>query len=193
MIDLQEAMDAVSSVVDNNDDWRQILMDAPGGAALRLALAFYTSPNLDKWLADSKNRGVEDAVRENAQKHLDEYREFREKLDATLNPTELKYLVESYDRMGSESARDHFKDIFDKLPQEKKDEGERGYADIVSKIEKRRKANGGEDSFSWMESDDGEAGSSGDEASGDENSDDEKANGSDKASSGDDGENKDGE
>lgn len=96
MIDKQKVTEAVLEMTRNNSDWKEILMNAPGAANLRIALAFYASKNLDSMSSPEK----------------DEYREFREQLEAQLNAEELKYLAESFDRMGLDTAKDHYYELY---------------------------------------------------------------------------------
>jgi len=97
MIDKAKVTQAVSEMTEN-PDWKDVLMNAPGAANLRIALAFYASKNLDSM----------------SQQEKDEYREFREMLEAQLNAEELKYLVDSFDRMGVEAAKTHYQELLEK-------------------------------------------------------------------------------
>ena len=99
MIDRQKVKDAIKRMTENNRDWKEILSNAPGAADLRIALAFYASANLETMTQQEK----------------DEYREFREMLEAQLNEEELKYLLESFDRMGMTVARDHYDELLKNL------------------------------------------------------------------------------
>ena len=97
MIDKEKVKQATLEMT-KNADWKEILLNAPGAANLRIALAFYASKNLDAMTSPEK----------------DEYREFREQLEAQLNAEELKYLAESFDRMGLDTAKDHYYELYHK-------------------------------------------------------------------------------
>ena len=96
MIDKEKVKAAVKEMTEANQDWKDILLNAPGAANLRIALAFYASKNLDAM----------------SQPEKDEYREFREMLEALLNAEEFKYLAEAFGRMGMDVARDHYNELF---------------------------------------------------------------------------------
>lgn len=100
MIDKDKVTQAVSEMCEN-PDWRDVLVNAPGAANLRVALAFYASKNLD---------GMSDQEK-------DEYRQFREMLESQLNAEELKYLVEEFGRMGVDAAKSHYEDLLRKVDQ----------------------------------------------------------------------------
>lgn len=97
MIDKAKISQAVKDMT-ANPDWEDVLLNAPGGAQLRIALAFYASKNLD-----SMN-----------QQEKDEYREFREMLESQLNAEELKYLTEAFGRMGVDAAQQHYQELLSK-------------------------------------------------------------------------------
>lgn len=105
MIDKQKVKEATLEMTQNNKDWKEILLGAPGAANLRIALAFYASKNLDSMTSQEK----------------DEYREFREQLEAQLNAEELKYLAESFERMGLDTAKDHYYELYYKKNSESKE------------------------------------------------------------------------
>lgn len=97
MIDKAKVSQAVSEMCEN-PDWKDVLMNAPGAANLRVALAFYASKNLDSMSDQEK----------------DEYREFREMLESQLNEEELKYLVQEFGRMGVDAAKSHYEELLQK-------------------------------------------------------------------------------
>lgn len=118
MFDKQKIVDAGLAMTERNGDWREILLYAPGNAMLRVGLAFYASQNLKTM----------------DQKEKDEYHEFREMLERHLSAGELKYLTESFSRMGVEKARDHYAELFAKKPQEEQDQGVKEYEEIAKKM-----------------------------------------------------------
>lgn len=136
MIDKSKVQAAISEMIANKD-WKEVLFNAPGSANLRIALAFYASKNLPTM--DVKEK--------------DEYREFREMLEAQLNAEELKYLTESFARMGVESARTHYQELFSKKTPEEQAEGEKAYERLMGKDK-------GEGGTSGLEGAGGEGGES---------------------------------
>ncbi len=127
MIDKEKIKAAVADMT-KNKRWRAVLMDAPGAASMRIALAFYATKNL-------KDMSVHEQ---------DEYRDFRQMLESRLNAFELKYLAEAFGKMGAEPARVHYEDLFGKKPEAERAEGEKQYAELAAKIEARDDG-GGED------------------------------------------------
>ena len=115
MIDKEKVSAAVKEMT-ANPDWNEVLMRAPGAANLRIALAFYASKNLDSMSSQEK----------------DEYREFRENLEAQLTAGELKYLSEEFGRMGVDAAKQHYNDLFMKKPPEEQQKGQQEYASLGS-------------------------------------------------------------
>lgn len=101
MIDKTKVTAAVTEMT-RNDDWAEILLNAPGAANLRIALAFYATKNLPSMSTKEK----------------DEYREFRETLESQLDAEELKYLADSFARMGVDAARDHYNELLAKKTQQ---------------------------------------------------------------------------
>lgn len=97
MIDKSKVTAAIAEMTEN-PDWKEILLNAPGAANLRIALAFYASKNLDSMSSQEK----------------DEYREFRESLEAQLNADELKYLADNFKRMGVDAATQHYSELLAK-------------------------------------------------------------------------------
>lgn len=136
MIDKSKVQTAIKEMIANKD-WKEVLFNAPGGANLRIALAFYASKNLPTM--DVKEK--------------DEYREFREMLEAQLNAEELKYLTESFARMGVESARTHYQELFSKKTPEEQAEGTKAYEELMGKVK-------GEGGGSGLEGAGGEGGES---------------------------------
>ena len=108
MFEKEKLKEAIRSMTEGNDDWKAVLRDAPGAARLRVAVAFYANKFLDQMTQQEK----------------DEYREFRENLEAQLDSEELKYLVGAFDRMGAARAVEHYRDLLEKkLAQERKEGG----------------------------------------------------------------------
>ena len=116
MIDKEKAKEAIAEMC-KNQDWKDVLSNAPGAAKIRVSLAFYASKNLS----------------EMDQKQKDEYREFREMLERQLNAVELKYLAEEFKRMGVEAAATHYQELFSKKPPEEQTSAEQEYQEIVKK------------------------------------------------------------
>ena len=116
MIDKAKVSQAVKDMT-ANPDWADVLFNAPGGAQLRIELAFYASKNLD-----SMN-----------QQEKDEYREFREMLESQLSAGELKYLTEAFGRMGVDAAQQHYQELFSKKTPEEQQQGNQEYEAIKNK------------------------------------------------------------
>lgn len=114
MIDKAKVTEAVSQMT-QNPAWEEILLNAPGAAKLRLAVAFYASKFLPQMTTAEK----------------DEYREFREKLESGLNAEELKYLAESFARMGVEAAQQHYAELLASKPAEEQQAASDAYAAMV--------------------------------------------------------------
>lgn len=117
MIDKAKVVEAIKSMKEKGD-WGIVLKNAPGAAALRVALAFYASKNLDSMSSSEK----------------DEYREFRETLEQQLNAEELKYLTEAFGYMGVQAAQEHYKELFDKKPPEEQQQGTLAYNEIAKRL-----------------------------------------------------------
>lgn len=117
MIDQTKAIEAIRDMT-KNEAWRDILVNAPGAADLRIALAFYAS----KFLSTMD------------QKEKDEYREYREMLERSLNAEELWYLTQEFGRMGVEAAQTHYKELFGKRPLEDQEKAKKAYGELMEKI-----------------------------------------------------------
>lgn len=156
MIDKNKVVESAFETINNNEDWKQVLMDAPPGAQLRICIAFYGAKNKGEWERIAKDSSLSADERSEAQKSLDEYREFREQFTATLNAFDLKYLAENFERMGLESGAQAYREAFEAKPEEERKSASEQYAKLIEDIKARREANEGEDIFSWM-GDDGEA------------------------------------
>ena len=108
---------AITELITKNKDWRKILVNAPGGAALRIGVAFYANRFLNELERVEK----------------EEYREFREMLEQQLTGDELKYLAETFARMGVDKAAEHYNELLSKKDPAEQEEAKQKWENEYSK------------------------------------------------------------
>lgn len=95
MIDPNKVTEAINEFM-QNPTWKDIFMNAPGGAMERLAIAFYFSKFHDQFKPED----------------FQEYRELRDEYEKSLTEEDLQYLVENNDKP---NAVKHYKELLEKV------------------------------------------------------------------------------
>lgn len=95
MIDPNRVTQAVMEFM-QNPTWKEIFMNAPGGAMERLAISFYFSKFHDDFKPED----------------FDEYRSLREEYEKSMTEEDLQYLIENSDK---DTAIKHYQELLDKL------------------------------------------------------------------------------
>lgn len=95
MIDPNRVTEAVNEFM-KNPTWKDIFMNAPGGAMERLAIAFYFSKFHDEFQPED----------------FQEYRELRDEYEKSMTEEDLTYLIENSDK---ENAIKHYQELLDKI------------------------------------------------------------------------------
>ena len=95
MIDPNKVEQAVKEFLEN-ETWKDIFMNAPGGAMERLAISFYFSKFHDQFSPED----------------FQEYREMRDEYENSLTEEDLNYLIENSE---GDAALNHYKDLLGKV------------------------------------------------------------------------------
>ena len=95
MIDPNKVTEAVMEFM-ANPVWKDIFVNAPGGAMERLAISFYFSKFHDEFTPED----------------FQEYRDLRDEYEHSLTEEDLNYLIENTDK---DAAIKHYKDLLEKL------------------------------------------------------------------------------
>jgi len=95
MIDPNKVTQAVMEFM-QNPTWKEIFMNAPGGAMERLAISFYFSKFHDDFKPED----------------FDEYRSLRDEYEKSMTEEDLQYLIDNSDKP---AAIKHYKDLLEKL------------------------------------------------------------------------------
>ena len=95
MIDPNKVTEAVSEFL-KNPQWKNIFMNAPGGAMERLAISFYFSKFHDSFQPED----------------FQEYRELRDEYEKSMTEEDLQYLIENSDK---DTAIKHYQELLDKI------------------------------------------------------------------------------
>ena len=97
MIDPNRVTQAVMEFM-QNPTWKEIFMNAPGGAMERLAISFYFSKFHDDFKPED----------------FDEYRSLRDEYEKSMTEEDLQYLIANSDK---DAAIKHYQELLDKLNQ----------------------------------------------------------------------------
>ena len=95
MIDPNRVTEAVMEFM-KNPEWKEIFVNAPGGAMERLAISFYFSKFHDQFKPED----------------FQEYRDLRDEYEKSLTEEDLTYLVENSDK---DKAKQHYQELLTKL------------------------------------------------------------------------------
>ena len=95
MIDPNKVTEAVSEFL-KNPQWKDIFMNAPGGAMERLAISFYFSKFHDSFQPED----------------FQEYRELRDEYEKSMTEEDLQYLIENSDK---DTAIKHYQELLERL------------------------------------------------------------------------------
>ena len=95
MIDQSKVAQAVREFMEN-PTWKEIFMNAPGGAMERLAISFYFSKFHDEFTPED----------------FSEYRALREEYEKSMNEEDLQYLIDNNDKP---TAIKHYQELLDKI------------------------------------------------------------------------------
>lgn len=95
MIDPNRVTEAVNEFM-KNPTWKDIFMNAPGGAMERLAIAFYFSKYHDEFQPED----------------FQEYRDLRDEYEKSMTEEDLNYLIETSDKP---NAIKHYQELLEKL------------------------------------------------------------------------------
>ena len=97
MIDPNRVTEAVTEFM-QNPTWKDIFVNAPGGAMERLAISFYFSKFHDQFQPED----------------FQEYRDLRDEYEKSLTEEDLNYLIENSDKP---NAKSHYQELLAKLQQ----------------------------------------------------------------------------
>ena len=95
MIDSNKVTEAVMEFMEN-PTWKDIFMNAPGGAMERLAISFYFSKYHDDFQPED----------------FQEYRDLRDEYEKSLTEEDLQYLIDNSDKP---KAKSHYEELLGKL------------------------------------------------------------------------------
>ena len=95
MIDPNKVTEAINEFI-KNPTWKDIFMNAPGGAMERLAIAFYFSKFHDEFKPED----------------FQEYRDLRDEYEKSMTEEDLNYLIENSDK---ENAIKHYQELLAKI------------------------------------------------------------------------------
>ena len=95
MIDPNRVTEAVNEFM-QNPTWKEIFLNAPGGAMERLAISFYFSKFHDDFTPED----------------FQEYRDLREEYEKSMTEEDLTYLIENSDK---ENAVKHYQELLLKI------------------------------------------------------------------------------
>ncbi len=95
MIDPNKVTEAVMEFM-QNPTWKDIFMNAPGGAMERLAISFYFSKFHDQFKPED----------------FQEYRDLRDEYEKSMTAEDLQYLIDNSDK---ENAIKHYQELLDKI------------------------------------------------------------------------------
>ena len=95
MIDPNKITEAINEFI-ANPTWKDIFMNAPGGAMERLAIAFYFSKFHDDFKPED----------------FQEYRDLRDEYEKSMTEEDLTYLIANSDK---ENAIKHYQELLDKI------------------------------------------------------------------------------
>lgn len=95
MIDPNKVTEAVTEFM-QNPTWKDIFMNAPGGAMERLAISFYFSKFHDQFQPED----------------FQEYRDLRDEYEKSMTEEDLNYLIENSDK---ENAIKHYQELLSKI------------------------------------------------------------------------------
>ena len=121
MIDPNKVTEAVSEFL-KNPQWKNIFMNAPGGAMERLAISFYFSKFHDSFQPED----------------FQEYRELRDEYEKSMTEEDLQYLIENSDK---DTAIKHYQELLEKIKGGQEPTGTLRF----EKEEKEEEADGGEE------------------------------------------------
>ncbi|MBO6031914.1 MAG: hypothetical protein J6Q22_10775 [Prevotella sp.] len=95
MIDPNKVTEAVMEFM-QNPTWKDIFINAPGGAMERLAISFYFSKFHDQFKPED----------------FQEYRDLRDEYEKSMTAEDLQYLIDNSDK---ENAIKHYQELLDKI------------------------------------------------------------------------------
>lgn len=121
MIDPNKVTEAVSEFL-KNPGWKDIFMNAPGGAMERLAISFYFSKFHDSFKPED----------------FQEYRELRDEYEKSMTEEDLQYLIDNSDK---DTAIKHYQELLDKIKGGEQPTGTLRF----EKEEKQEETEGGEE------------------------------------------------